>query len=80
MPTPMPESQRQLTRNAARRARRNATGDVALAKQLLGQYLAREIGAAWLSDGQRLGEALIDHWGAEGIVSPTVQAIEGEPR
>lgn len=80
MPHPIPESQLILVRNAARKARRNAPGDTVLAKQLLGQYLAREIGATWLREGERIGEALLDHWDAHQVDAPTIQWIEGEPR
>lgn len=78
--SPIPESQRIIVRNASRKAARNSARDCIVAKQLLGQYLAREIGAAWLNEGQRIGEALIDYWDAHQIDAPTVQWIEGEPR
>lgn len=80
MPNLIPDSQRQIVRNVTRKAWRVSAGDSTLAKQLLGQYLAREIGAAWLNEGYRIGSALIEHWEENGVSAPTVQWIEGEPR
>jgi hypothetical protein len=76
---PIPDSQKHLVRNAARRARREAGQDVATAKMLLGNYVAREVGGGWQREAIEHGEALLDYWHEHGVETPTVQTIEGEP-
>ena len=76
---PIPQSQKNIVRQVARRAWRDTNGDHATAIILFDNLLRREIGAAWLPEGHELGHELIDHWAAEGISEPSAVYQRGEP-
>lgn len=78
--SPIPDSQRMLARNIARRAWSEAIGNSARSKDLLGGYLSREIGQGWLREATDIAELLIDHWDENAVTSPTIEWIEGEPK
>jgi hypothetical protein len=77
--SPIPDSQRMLARNIARRAWRESMCNGDRAKDLLGGYLSREIGQGWLREATDIAEMLIEHWDELDVHHPTVHWVEGEP-
>lgn len=77
--SPIPQSQKNIVRLVARKAWRDVDGDHRLAIFSFDKSLRREIGAAWLEEGGKLGHELIDHWCVEGISEPQAVFTRGEP-
>lgn len=79
MAPPIPQSQKNIVRNIARRAWRTANCDAALANKEIDQRIGREIGGAWVLEGRRIAGDLIDYWEENGITDPAAVFVAGEP-
>jgi hypothetical protein len=79
MAAPIPPSQRNVVRTLARKAWRLAQGDVETAGQIVEKQIGREIGGAWVLEGNRLAVELLEHWKRHGIEDPASVFVAGEP-
>jgi hypothetical protein len=77
--SPIPQSQKNIVRQCARKAWRDADCDIDSAVVIFDNQSRREIGASWLAEGQELGHELFDYWAAEGIAEPQSVYCRGEP-
>jgi hypothetical protein len=76
---PIPQSQKNIVRQVARKAWRDAACELDSATVIFDNQLRREIGASWLAEGQELGHELFDYWAAHGIAEPQSVYCRGEP-
>lgn len=79
MATSIPQSQKNIVRQCARRAWRKCFADVVTAKQLGETYVCREVGGDFVDDGTELNNELIDYWHANKITEPAAVFVAGEP-
>ena len=76
---PIPQSQKNIARQVARRAWHDAACDPEKAIELIEDRMHRQVGAAWLVDATLIANDLIGHWHEKGISEPQSVYCRGEP-